>query len=639
MTLSKQTLMIVIGALIALFIGTFFITVYQSKLYFEEQLQRNAQDTATSLGLSLSEQFAKRTDTATILGKVNAVFDRGYLNSIVVTDINDKILVARSQKERKAIVPQWFRNLIPIQNAKKSALILSGWQQVGKVTVQSDSDLAFLALWQTTLRLFFLFLALMLLITLISVLLIKITFKPLKRITQQARDIGRKNFYELKPPPRLKELRELSDTINNMVRKLKGFFDQQIQEIDRLRKKSYQDNLTGLGNRRYFFQQLNHLLSSEEDFFPGHMLLIELAGMASFNSLHGYFEGDQVIKIIAEKLNHVLQNKKADIRARLDGPKFGIIIHETHEDVVEALIKNLSTQCNELLREKALTCNIGAVNLKFAEDPSQLLIRADQALRKASQQEDERYFLDSKTAAKTRPGKEWQALIKDALNNHKFFIYAQPVQSNIGIYHKECFLRLQVNHEEISAREFMPLAEAYDLSFAIDQFMLQKILCLNVKENLAVNLSAATVGIPKNRLALINLIQEIPPERLAKIHFELSEHYLTRGQKETKILITELTQLGAKVGLDRVAATLTSFNHLKNLNLSYLKLDGSFANDLKNNMIKQELIMNLLAICRNLDITLIATAIESESQLQHFKDLGITHYQGHYVQSPVQIQK
>ena len=76
MSLNKQMIMFVVSVLIMVLIGTFYLNFSQTKSYLENQLESHAQDTATSLGLSLSS-VADPEDPSSMETMINAVFDRG----------------------------------------------------------------------------------------------------------------------------------------------------------------------------------------------------------------------------------------------------------------------------------------------------------------------------------------------------------------------------------------------------------------------------------------------------------------------------------------------------------------------------------------------------------------------------------
>src|SRR3989338_7679656 len=152
MTLTKRLALGVLTCLLVVFIGTYTITMHNSRNYFIEQLHSNAQDTATSLGLSLTHAV-KNKDSATILAMVEAVFDRGYFQAIEVRDMDDKMIVSRQARSKNGAVPKWFVSVIHWPEISETALVMDGWQQAGTVKVISDNYYAYSALWRNAVQL------------------------------------------------------------------------------------------------------------------------------------------------------------------------------------------------------------------------------------------------------------------------------------------------------------------------------------------------------------------------------------------------------------------------------------------------------------------------------------------------------
>lgn len=640
MTLAKQTTLMMIVALTTIFICTFIITVYHSKTYFEEQLQHNTQDTATALGLSMSKMANKKMDTVTMLQMISAVFDRGYFSGIYVRNNEGAILVKRYLKAKQTDVPNWFTRLMHITNEEQASLVMRGWQQIGEVVVQSDTAVVYMALWHTTTKLFFLFFITTLLTIGISVLLIKAIFKPLKLIIKQAEDISKKNLYILEKRPRVKELQQLSTTMNAMVIKLKEFFSIQIEETERLRAKAYQDSLTGKGNRRYFFQQFNQYISREEHFLPGFLFLIELEGLAPYNQRFGYQEGDQVIVGITHCLDALFLNQPPFLLARLDGPSFAAVILEQERPQIESLGHDIAKALGDFLSQKEgrLSCSIGIVQCRFADPVSNMLAKADNIIKTVQDKEGTNYGIEPEAInVALKSNEKMRAIIVDAIQNKNFNFYCQPVKSVETVYHRECFIKLLNNGHEIAAGLFFPIVEQFALGGDIDQLVFQEIVKIKEKTTLAINLSTCTVSDEKTQRQFLMLVKEWTNRMSIKIHFELSEFNLVGHEKSARRLMEALIDLGHSVGLDRVGVILAPLAYLKELNLTYLKLDGSLSKGLEKNKLNQDVILSWLTTAERLDMLLIATTIESEHQWRILTELGVTYFQGNYIQSPLRL--
>jgi hypothetical protein len=101
MTLTKKMALGVLGLLLLVFAGTYLITVNNARNFFIQQLDSNAQDTATSLGLSLSQALATH-DMGSMNAMVQAVFDRGYFSSIKVKDMKGNTLIYKQHMLKKS---------------------------------------------------------------------------------------------------------------------------------------------------------------------------------------------------------------------------------------------------------------------------------------------------------------------------------------------------------------------------------------------------------------------------------------------------------------------------------------------------------------------------------------------------------
>ena len=92
MTLYRQLLIFIIVLLLVLFACSWLVKLQSTRIFIEDQLESHAQDTATSLGLSISPHLSD-DDRATIETMISAVFDRGYYSRIALKDLDGKVII------------------------------------------------------------------------------------------------------------------------------------------------------------------------------------------------------------------------------------------------------------------------------------------------------------------------------------------------------------------------------------------------------------------------------------------------------------------------------------------------------------------------------------------------------------------
>jgi diguanylate cyclase (GGDEF)-like protein len=615
------------------FSGTLYVTFKHSKDYYQEQLKITAQDTATSLGLSLS---AHTDDKAVMLSMVNAIFDRGYFTKITIKSVTGKTLISRTQEPTYHQLPNWFIRFVAFPSSKRSALIMSGWMQKGKLTVISDPSLAYFDLWKTTRGLFVWFLGLSILSLIFAYLATKILFRPLIRVAEQARAICSNVFQIQSKLPRTKELRLVTDAMNRTVTKLKALFKEQAEQIHKLRERTYLDSLTQVGNRSFFELKLRHLLSSEEDFQGGHLVFLDIAGLKEYNLKYGFQKGDELVKEVCELLQSEFLTDPLYLLARIAGATFACVIVGKDNREIAEISKKLLAQLQGIFNTKdnAIYASIGVSNYHCQQDRGELLTHVDNALTKSRHAGPFQFeMFDANTSLTTLRTDEWRELLQNALRNHTFEFYIQEVRNKQKkCFHQEIFAKLPIDkNSTLSAGEFIPMAEKLDFAAELDlQLLTQVISAFNHSEcPYSINLSSSLILSDKNRQKLLDTLTSLKTP--LPIHFEISEQIAIKALDILEVFIQALNTRGYQVGLDRVGATLSPLFYLSRLKCQFLKIDGSLTRDIVKSKDKQFFVRHLKNAANTLDILLIGTAIESEKEWAILQELGIDWGQGRYL--------
>lgn len=216
MTLIQKILIAVASLLLLIFVSTYIITLNNSRNFFIEQMNSNAQDTATSLGISLSHAVASH-DNAMMLSMVEAVFDNGFFSMIEVRNLEGELFISRYAPKRQNQAPDWFINLIQWPSSVKNAVIMNGWKQRGEVLVISDTNYACNALWKNAVYLIYWGAFFIIASVIIIYVLLQWFLKPLQRILSQAEAMGKGHFQVETIIPETTELRQLTLAMNQIA--------------------------------------------------------------------------------------------------------------------------------------------------------------------------------------------------------------------------------------------------------------------------------------------------------------------------------------------------------------------------------------------------------------------------------------
>lgn len=188
-------------------------------------------------------------------------------------------------------------------------------------------------------------------------------------------------------------------TIKNSTNKVESFIisisDQsQKMELERLHFETNHDSLTGLANRRNAYQTLTELHQKENSLY---VLFVDLDGFKAVNDTYGHQCGDELLKVIAQRLTHCVNQH--DLVARLSGDEFllGLLFsNQELEHNIPLLLKRILASINNPIFVKGNTIKVSASIgvYHWIDDPC---INLEDALQKA----DSAMYL-AKVAGKNR---------------------------------------------------------------------------------------------------------------------------------------------------------------------------------------------------------------------------------------------
>lgn len=633
MTLTKKMAIGVLGSLIVIFAVTYCITLTNNRDFFVQQMNSNAQDTATSLGLSLSHTMPQH-DRAMMISMVEALFDSGYFSSIEIRDMEDNLLVSRHLPAEKLTGPSWFTHFIHWNKTVQSAAIMKDWVQVGTVRVVSNAGYASHALWKNASNLVYLYLLCSSIALVLVFFFIRWLMNPLKKLTKQAQAICERQYPIETVIPKTLELRQVTLAMNQMVSHLKALFEDQVQQLDILRKRAYQDPLTQLGNRRFFLQQLVNLLTYEEEYAPGFIVLIALDGLDHVNRERGYQAGDKVILSLAEICSSFWFSVPGTDLGRISGSNFALIVREEEERqfmgnfiAFNELVQNLFSQ--------ELGCEVYVVTCPyfFQDVTSDLLKTLDKLLSKARGHKNNSAF--SEALSTTHPMMLTDHSLETALANRHYEIFGQGVvTSKPEQYHQELYMRLyQEGGQQLRASRFMPIADKMGISSQIDQVMLKEVLCKNLlgEKNIAINLSEQTVVKDKYCHQYLKKLSNLSLDERGHLAIELKETTILNHFEKVKNFANLLHELSISFGVDQAGVRFTSMDYLHQLPIRYMKLHGCLTQDVEENQNKQFLLHYFNKMAKIVSIDVIVTRIETQGQWLILQDLGFIYGQGNFL--------
>ncbi len=423
--------------------------------------------------------------------------------------------------------------------------------------------------------------------------------------------------------------------------------EQQLQQA--LEQQATTDRLTGLANRMELERALNHALQWGKTCY---LLHLDIDRFHLLNEACSFQEGDRILVDIAHLLQSLLP---ADaLLARIGGDEFAILLHDREPAQIHSLAGQLleGIHQKDALKNSAdlpITLSIGIASSKEGQELSELLKNADASRQIAKQQGGNRYHFYQANDERLIQHNEELALftrIINGLNQHRLRLFYQRIEPASGEasdrLHFETLSRIQCeNGDWIPPGLFMPVAERYQLAIEIDIQIIQGVFhwfeqhpqLLEHLSQVTINLSGSSLGNPRLETTILGHLQQ-GPLKGEQLCFELTETSAIENLQVTQVLMQKLRAQGCRFSLDDFGTGMSSLAYLKQFPADYLKLDGSFIQELETDPTNQALVRIFTHIGQVFGMQTVAEFVENESIRQKVQALGVDLVQGYGIHKP-----
>jgi len=417
------------------------------------------------------------------------------------------------------------------------------------------------------------------------------------------------------------------------------------------------DLVTGLPNRALFRDRLTRALAhAQRKQHVSALLFLDLDHFKSINDSLGHDAGDQLLKLVADRLRSCL--REGDTIARLGGDEFTVILEEIPEseniaNVAQKIIDLMARSFSINGQEVFVTTSIGiATYPSCGTDQKTLIKNADAALydAKAHGRSIYRFYHEKMNVIASERLKLLTSL-RHAVTRNEFVLRYQPqVNSFTGrIVGVEALLRW--NHPEkglIYPSQFVHLLEHTGLIIPVGEWVIRT-ACQQGKAWQDAGLSAIPIAVnisarqfkQKN---LVNMISQILIDTKLEPRFlqlELTESVLVDNIGVTVATLRALHTIGAKLAIDDFGTGYSSLSYLKQFPLHALKIDRSFLQDLQKQTADAAIATAIITLGHSMKLNVIAEGVETNEQMEFLKKRNCNIMQGHlfgYPMHPVQIE-
>jgi PAS domain S-box-containing protein/excisionase family DNA binding protein len=239
---------------------------------------------------------------------------------------------------------------------------------------------------------------------------------------------------------------------------------------------------------------------------------------------------------------------------------------------------------------------------------------------------------DSGSLRKTHRRIHWAKKLRDALDNDQIVLFAQPIVrlSDRKITHHEILLRIRDDNGAcVSPGAFMDIAETTGIVKEIDLRVVEKVLdhisscgLARAKVRYFINLSGISMSSQDwvDRFMALLAASDVQPSQLG---FEITETAALSDVEVAIKFIRRLKAIGCRISLDDFGSGFSSFYYLRQFDVDYVKIDGSFIRDLAGDHGSRLFVKALNDVAQGLNKQVIAEWVE-----------GTQFAQGYYFHKP-----
>ncbi|MBI5492308.1 MAG: EAL domain-containing protein [Deltaproteobacteria bacterium] len=427
---------------------------------------------------------------------------------------------------------------------------------------------------------------------------------------------------------------------------------------ERVKYLAQYDGLTGLINRSRFMELMDEWIGRARDRgLRGALCLMDMDQFKLLNDTYGHGAGDEFLRRVAKLLQATLErvldsnaHEKKPIIGRLSGDEFAVFLPFAGGDEAAGIADRLRAAVGEFRWAEvsvSLTISIGiALYPGHGSTTKELFTKADTAMFRAKELGRNRSYIyrpEDKDLEQMHSRLHWKEKILKALMESRFEPWFQPIldlKTNT-VNHFEALARLKDEDGAILVPgAFIDIAERFGLIASIDRMIMEKTMALQARMkaggrtlSFGMNLSGKDIG-DEDLLSFIRSKISTTGADPNDLVFEITETAAINDFARAVQFIKSLKSLGCHFALDDFGVGFTSFNYLKEMQVDYIKIDGSFIKKLHENPDDQVFVKAITDVAKGLKIKSVAEFVETEDTLRLLREIGVDYAQGYLIGKP-----
>jgi diguanylate cyclase (GGDEF)-like protein/PAS domain S-box-containing protein len=426
---------------------------------------------------------------------------------------------------------------------------------------------------------------------------------------------------------------------------------EQKQAEERLLHDAVHDNLTGLANRELFLDRLDAVMAiaRTQDIVRPTVFIIDIDRFKLVNDSLGMSAGDTILLTLARRLHRIL--KPHDTLSRLSGDQFALLLLSESDPAsiaafAEGIRNAIRAPISYAKRDIVLTASIGLISWTSASNSAEDLMKdAELAMHQAKRFGGDRiepFRPAFRSAGSDRL--QMESDLRRALERSEIKMVYQPIVrlEDNEIAGFEALMRWEHPRRGlISPSEFIPLAENSNLIIPLGLFSMQRAaddLAEWLKQIGDVQLTVS-VNLSSRQLIRQNLVSDVRSAvaranlKPSSFRLELTESLIMDNPEQSGFVLEKISELGVGLSLDDFGTGYSSLSYLTRFPFDNIKIDRSFTDG--SNEQNRILLKSIVAMARDLNLSVVAEGVENESDALELRQLGCEFVQSYIFGEPI----
>lgn len=425
---------------------------------------------------------------------------------------------------------------------------------------------------------------------------------------------------------------------------LGGFAGSLFESLHRLNRKRdlvlYTDAGSGLPNPLALRKCLAKTLAGNEK--GGHatgLILIRITDISDVLEVMGVDASDELVAAFSARIINTVP--PACGVYRFSTAELMVLMPSTDRLHMECIVRQLIDVGEENLVIRGISMRnqvvLGSSLSSKGSQADSLISEARMAMFNALEKHHSHFHYSPAIQRRTLQTMQLIAQVRQGLERDEFELHYQPkIQLSDGqVCGCEGLIRWRNdNGELIPPGSFMPKVERTTLMSPVTQFVAGEAFQFAASTPGVVSFNFSVRNLFDSQLIsrLFELLEEsgLPPHRL---EVEITESALMQDLDGAKKAVDRIRSFGIGVSIDDFGTGFASFEYLRHLPVTGLKIDRAFVTDLEHDVRARKLIACMIDVGHALDMIVTAEGVETAGQHDILRSLGCDQAQG-FLYSP-----